>query len=436
MLGRPPGPFPPDLANWLPVRPWPANVTNPVEELLHHATQAQEWQEAARYARQAGAKSLGLSANRQARIFLTQGLNALNHLLEGRERDELAVDIRLDMREALFRLGMLPEVVSRLSEAEVIADRLGDRRRRGQIIINLSHILWLTGDQVAASKVTERAVEYGREWHDEALGVRAVFQLGLIQLAHGEFMLSAGSMERMTAAMHSAPELLGRYGLDKALEALANSYAARAYTDLGHWEQAEAAVAESRRIADELDRPFSRLFAELAACYLALHRATAEAAMEAAEVAMWHCREADASLMSPVALTLLGAAQLRGGSVAPALEALRNAVTSAAAMRLLFNQPYRIALLAEAELRAGAADDALRSARRAIRLAARIGEPAAEALALRTSALILATAGAPERANRYYRRALTLAESMQMLPLIECCRSELAALSPLVPAIS
>jgi tetratricopeptide (TPR) repeat protein len=105
-------------------------------------------------------------------------------------------------------------------------------------------------------------------------------------------------------------------------------------------------------------------------------------------------------------------------------------------MRLLFNQPYRIALLAEAELRAGAADDALRSARRAIRLAARIGEPAAEALALRTSALILATAGAPERANRYYRRALTLAESMQMLPLIECCRSELAALSPLVPAIS
>jgi tetratricopeptide (TPR) repeat protein len=219
------------------------------------------------------------------------------------------------------------------------------------------------------------------------------------------------------------------------LEALANSYAARAYTDLGFWGQAEAAVAESRRIADELDRPFSRLFAALSACYLALNRGSAEAAMDAAEAAIWHCKEADASLMSPVALTLLGAAYLRGGSNGPALESLRNAVTSAAAMKLLFNQPYRVALLAEAELRAGAADDALRSARRAIRLAARIGEPAGEAFALRTAGLILAAAGASARANRYYRRALALAEPMQMQPLIECCRVELAALGPVTQAV-
>ena len=411
------------------------SMHEPVEELLHHAMQAQQWHEAARYARRAGAKSLGLSANRQARIFLTQGLNALGHLPEGQERDELAVDLLLDMREALFRLGMLPEVVSRLNEAEAIADRLEDRRRRGQIIVNLSHIHWLIGDYDAANKVTDRAVAFVREWRDEALGVRSQFQLGLIQFARGEFMLSAGSMQRVIGAINAAPELLGRYGLDKALEALANSYAARAYTDLGLWGQAEVAVAESRRIADDLDRPFSRLFAEISACYLALQRGSPEAAMEAAEAAIWHCKEADASLMSPIALTLLGAAHLRGGSTAPALESLRQGVTSASGMRLLFNQPYRVALLAEAELRAGAADDALRLARRAIRLAARIGESAGEAFALRTAGLILAATGPSERAERYYRRALTLAERMQMQPLIECCRSELATSGSFVRAI-
>ena len=399
-----------------------------VEELLRHAVQAQAWHAATRYARAAGAKSLALSANRQARLFLTQGLNTLNLLPEGHKRDELAVDIRLDMREALFRLGMLPEVVSRLSEAETVAERLGDRRRRGQIIINLSHILWLTGDYAAAVAAADRAIARGGEWQDSALSVRARFQFGLTELAGGAFLEAARSMEYVIGAILAAPELLGSYGLDSALEALARSYAARAYTDLGDFAAAEAAIAESRRIAALLNRPFSRLFAELAHAYAALHRGHAAAALDSADAALVLCREAEASLMAPVALTLLGAARLHAGDVTAALEPLRTAVASAAAMKLRFNQPYRIAVLAETELRTTGADAALTSARRAVSLAARIGERAGEAFALRTVGLIQASAGATDRAARFYRRALVLAEALHMQPLLERCRSEIAAL--------
>jgi class 3 adenylate cyclase/tetratricopeptide (TPR) repeat protein len=411
----------------LVVRPAPT-LHEHVEALLHHAIQAQVWHAAAGFARAAGAKSLSLSANRQARIFLTQGLNALDHLPEGRERDELAADLRLDMREALFRLGMLPEVVSRLSEAEAIAERLGDRRRRGQIIINLSHILWLTGDYPAAAAAADRAIARGQEWQDHALGVRARFQVGLTELASGWFHAAAESMEYVIGAIQAAPDMLGSYGLDTALEALARSYAARAYTDLGDFAATELAVAESRRIAAQLNRPFSRLFADLAHSYAALHRGDAAAALESADAALVHCREAEASLMTPVALTLLGAARLNAGDAAQALEPLRSAVASAAAMKLRFNQPYRMAVLAEAELLTAGAAAALASARGAISLATRIGEPAGKALAFRTLGLVQARTGASERATRSYRRALALAQSLRMQPLLERCQREAATL--------
>ena len=398
------------------------------EELLHHATEAERWPEAARHARQAGAKALSLSANRQARAFLAEGLGALGHMPEGRERDELAVDIRLDMREALFKLGMLPEVVTRLREAALIADSLGDRPRRGQLMIQLSHILWLTGAHAAAGEVAERAINLGHEWQDQALNVRAVFQLGLSQLAIGQFQAAAMSMERTIAAIRSKPAILGKYGLDMALDALARSYAARAYADLGSWEEASAAVADSEKTAEAVNKPFSRVFAKLAAAYVSVSQGQSGPALDAAKAAIRLCAEAEASLLLPVALALLGAAHLSSGSVAAALDPLRSAVTSAGTMGFLFQQPSRLSLLAEAELRSGLPGEAVRSAQRAARLARRLGDLPGQAHAFRTMGLISGSLGKWERANREYTRAASLAASMHMRPLADRTCVELSAL--------
>src|SRR6185437_13586740 len=56
---------------------------------------------ALRYARQAGLKGVSRSANREAVTFFEQALSALEHLPESRSTLEQAIDLRLDMRQAL-----------------------------------------------------------------------------------------------------------------------------------------------------------------------------------------------------------------------------------------------------------------------------------------------------------------------------------------------
>ncbi|HSB82575.1 MAG TPA: AAA family ATPase, partial [Candidatus Methylomirabilis sp.] len=68
-----------------------------VERLAQHAFQAEMWAKAVGYLRQAGAKALRRSANHEAVACFEQALAALQHLPEGREGLEQAIDLRFDL---------------------------------------------------------------------------------------------------------------------------------------------------------------------------------------------------------------------------------------------------------------------------------------------------------------------------------------------------
>ena len=76
------------------------------------------WEQAVSYLRQAGAKAFARSANREAVSCFEQALTALQHLPETRERLELAVDLRFDLRTALFPLGEFERIFGCLGEAK------------------------------------------------------------------------------------------------------------------------------------------------------------------------------------------------------------------------------------------------------------------------------------------------------------------------------
>src|SRR5262249_57329276 len=87
-----------------------------------------------------------------------QALAALGYLPETRQTLETGVDLRLDLRMALLPLGAMERVSGALSDAERLAERLGDARRLGWTHIYRSHMLWLTGHSAEARRVGERAV--------------------------------------------------------------------------------------------------------------------------------------------------------------------------------------------------------------------------------------------------------------------------------------
>jgi hypothetical protein len=62
-----------------------------------------------------------------------QALGTLRHLPETRRRSELAIDIRMELRNALLPLGEWVRMLDYLQEADALARSLGDQHRLGRI---------------------------------------------------------------------------------------------------------------------------------------------------------------------------------------------------------------------------------------------------------------------------------------------------------------
>ena len=101
---------------------WPSRS----ERLAHHALRGEVWDKAVAYCRQAGAKALARSANREAVACFEQALVALQHLPERRDTHEQAIDLRLDLRTALLRWENSCGCLTALREAETLAEALDD----------------------------------------------------------------------------------------------------------------------------------------------------------------------------------------------------------------------------------------------------------------------------------------------------------------------
>ena len=86
---------------------YPDRLAEQIERLAHHAFRGEVWEKAVTYLRQAGAKALAHSAYREAVTCFEQALAALHPLPDTRQKIERAIDLRLDLRQALFPLNEL-----------------------------------------------------------------------------------------------------------------------------------------------------------------------------------------------------------------------------------------------------------------------------------------------------------------------------------------
>jgi predicted ATPase len=105
-------------------RLYPGRLTEHIERLAHHPFRGDLWEKGVTYLRQAGAKALARWANPEALAYFEQALAALNHLPETRETREQAIDVRCDLRGALFALAEFGSIDKYLQEAETFAEPL------------------------------------------------------------------------------------------------------------------------------------------------------------------------------------------------------------------------------------------------------------------------------------------------------------------------
>jgi tetratricopeptide (TPR) repeat protein len=401
-----------------------------VERLAHHAFLGEVWDKAVAYYRQAGAKAFARSALREAVACFEQALVAVEHLPESQEKREQAIDLRLDMRNALVPLGAFGAILDHLCAAERLAASLDDPRRLGWVSAYLSVYLTLMGDQDRAVETGQRALALAMASEDFALEVLATFFLGHPYLSLGDYRQAVHyyrkNVETLTGEWRHE-----RFGMPGLPAVFSRAFLDWGLAELGEFAEGMVRGAEAVQVAEAMvDQPFTLSYAYLGVGLLHLRKGDLPQAIAVFERNLGVCQAGDIPCILPFVASPLGYAYAMSGRLAEGLLLLEQAVEQSAAMKTMLFYPLWVVHLGAAYLLAGRIADASQQARHALERSRDLKQRGHEAYALRLLGEIAAQRQPPdaEAAAAAYRQAMTLADELGMRPLVAHCHLGLGTL--------
>jgi class 3 adenylate cyclase/tetratricopeptide (TPR) repeat protein len=405
-------------------------LTEHVERLAEHAFKGEVWDKAVTYLRQAGAKALARSANREAVIFLEQALMALPNLPETRETREQSIDLRFELRGTLFQLGEHERGFGHLRDAEGLARALDDPRRLARVSIATSHHLLVAGNAEDARLAGQRAHDIAQRLGDLALQVGANLYLGTACVCLGEIPRGQEYLER-TFRLLDGDLVRERFGLHGFPAAIARSYLTWALAERGDFQAAIARGHESVEIADAVQHKYSLGFACWGLGLAYVLQGDLEQGARVAERAVALCQDWNLPSLGSFVSGVLGLARARLGRAAEAVLLLREALTSTERLGSKgIVGALMLTWLSEALLLSGRLDEARSVAEQALARTREFKHRVFEPWALRLLGEIAAHHDPPDvdAADAAYRQALALAESFEMRPLVAHCHLGLGTL--------
>jgi tetratricopeptide (TPR) repeat protein len=393
------------------------------ERLAHHALRGELWEKAVAYLREAGLRALARGANREAVPYLEQALATLRHLPETRRRSELAIDIHIDARNALYPLGNWARMLDHLQQAEVLARSLGDQQRLGRIVA-LMVLPWrVTGDYDTALKFGQEALTIARTLGDRSIEVVAMNYLGDTYMARGEFSEAAKLLERNIGLDGK----LGVFGTPFIVSAVSEGLLGIALSCLGRFDEGIAHGEAAVRTAEETDHQWSLFVGLLWLGWVHLGRGDFPRAARVLERSLRLGRTWQFVDRTPEVAAALSHAYALTGRTEESLALVSGAVEAFRTRQGHLSVAHILLCAGRAYLAAGRVDEATNYAREALALARQHGARGNEAGALFLTADIAAASGA-ESAEDYCREALALAEPRGMRPLVAHCHFGLGKL--------
>src|SRR6266478_3846415 len=404
-------------------------IAERIERLAHHAFRGGVWDKAVTYSREAGARAFARSAHRTAVRYFEQALKALQHLPEIPETIGQGIDLRFDLRASLSPLGDFGRMLDYMTEAERLAEALGDRRRLGLVASFLANLFTVMLDLERAVEYGERAVAIASELHDTTVMTLANNFLGMGRYSMGEFP-AAIELARRNVALLQGDLARERFGMPLLPAVYSRTVLAWSLAELGSFPEGTEAGREAIRIAETVDHPYTLVFACLGLGTVHLRRGDFKEAIVHLERAVRTCRTGDVPGIFALVASPLASAYCLAGRPDAALDLLKEAIEQAIAIGDPFGHWLRAAGRAEAYLLVGRAGDALPLAQRGVEVSKAVKGRGNMAWALRLMGDVAAAQTPPlvDEAEAAYREALKLAQEMGMRPLGARCRLGLGAL--------
>jgi class 3 adenylate cyclase/tetratricopeptide (TPR) repeat protein len=403
-----------------------------IEQLARHAMGGELWDRAIAYLQHAARRAAARSASHEARSHLEQALAALTHLTPVRDVKALAVDVRLDMQEALQPLGDLEQMLTYLKEAEAMAKALGDQLRLGRVSSHMAYCLWWRGELDKAMESGHRAVRIGAARQELTVQVTGSLRLGMAYFF-------AGALREALDLFQQNVELVGgerareRFGLPFLPAVFARVYRSWGLTCLGEFGIARDNAEEAVRIAEAVDHPFTKVWAHVEIGVINLEQGRFPAAISALEWSRQLWKDGGWAFMFPWVAGPLGRVYTATGQVAEALLLLERSVDVCTTMKVIPLLTLSLTYLSEAYLVAGRQHDAREMVRRALDMCRSHRQRLFEPDVLRIEGRIRACEAAgdgdgDDAAQGSYTDALALAGDLGMRPLVAHCHLGLGKL--------
>jgi class 3 adenylate cyclase/tetratricopeptide (TPR) repeat protein len=400
-----------------------------VEWLAHHAVRGEVWEKALQYCWQAGVKAAARSAHREAVVSFEQALGALQHLPESRARSEQAIDLRFDLRNALFPLGEEQRILDHLRVAERLAEALDDHRRLGRVASFMTHYFIIVGDLDRALESGQRALVVSEALGDVALQVEARVHLGRLYYVLGDYRRAIAVLRKNVEALQGDLRC-EHFSLPGVASVVSYAWLVRSLAELGAFAEGMTHAEEAVRIAEVADHSFTLFDAYYSVGCLCLRKGEIPKALPLLERALALVQSRNMLIVFPSTASALGVAYALSGQVRQALPLLEQAMQLSESMGIKATHALGVAALSEAYLLAGRIDEALPLAGRALECSSDLKQHGHLAWILRLLGELYARHDPPqiEQTEAHYRQALTLAEELGMRPLQAHCHRGLGML--------
>jgi tetratricopeptide (TPR) repeat protein len=393
-----------------------------VERLAHHALCGEVWGKAAEYCGKAAGKAYEHSALNDAIRLLEQALSALDRVPPTAKIVGQSIDLRVQLRQALWSVGRVTEANAHLIEAERLAETLDDKTRIAAIGVIKTQIFNSEGDLDRAVATGQRARSVAQMVGSEPLAISAEFFLSQSYFFRGELRQAIAVLEPLRARI-TGELRRERLGTSMTTSVLCLVNQARAYALLGDFPQARALAAEAEAIAREVGRPFDLGFALHALGNIAVVVGDYKEALVTLEQALELCRAYQFDPLFPLVACPLGFALACLGDATRGRELLANGTLIAQRSRLIFYVVWSAAFGARAHLETEALDTALGIANDALPKAINMNFRFLEVWLRRVAGVAVTD---PNTALTHLHSAAALATELDTRPDLAHCRWALA----------
>jgi class 3 adenylate cyclase/tetratricopeptide (TPR) repeat protein len=400
-----------------------------VERLAQHALRGEVWAKAVAYLRQAAAKAVARSANREAVSCLEQALGALPHLPESPEIREQAIDLRLELQIPLNSLGEIERLLDYLRQAELLAGALGDLPRMGRVAAHMTFGLNVTGRSAEAAASGEQALAIARTVGDPALEVQVNYRLGQAYRWLGEYPRALAAFKRNVDALVGDLQT-ERFGMPGLAAVMSRAYMGWCLADLGEVPAALAVAEEAVRMAEAAGDRYGLAFSQSRVGLIHLRQGDPDRALPWLERSLDGSRRFNLEIQSLTTAGPLGETRIACGATTEAFALLEQAAEQAASIRFVLVLPEILRALGEGYLLAGQLAEARHTAERMLDLTRAAGQrhSVGEALRILGEAHARANAAEAGEAEASYREALGIAAQIGTRPLAARCHLGLGKL--------